>query len=67
MEAAQLTDLEYQINHLISAINRLKEENLTLRQKLAGNIRERTRLQQQNQQAAIKIKRVMGQLKEEIA
>ncbi len=67
MEAAQLTDLEYQINHLISAINRLKEENLTLRQKLAGNIRERTRLQQQNQQATIKIKRVMGQLKEEIA
>ncbi len=66
METAQLSDLERQVDHLILAVDRLKNENHSLRQKLAGSIRERTRLQQQNHQAVAKIKRIMSQLKEEL-
>ena len=67
MNIAELTDLELQIDHLIHSIERLKAENLSLRQKMGSSIRERTRLKEQNQNVTVKIKRIIHKLREELS
>ncbi len=40
----ELSELEYQVDHLLRSLERLKTENNMLRQKLANNARERSLL-----------------------
>lgn len=63
MNTAELNDLELQIDTLIQNLGRLKTDNQTLRHKLASSARERSHLQERNQQAATKIRGIISQLK----
>lgn len=62
----ELSELEYQVDHLLRSLERLKTENSLLRQKLANNARERSLLVAKNLQAAQKIKKIIAQLREEM-
>ncbi|AAO89635.1 TIGR02449 family protein [Coxiella burnetii] len=62
----ELSELEYQVDHLLRSLERLKSENNALRQKLATQVRERSLLVEKNLQAAQKIKKVITQLREEM-
>ncbi|MBT8506526.1 TIGR02449 family protein [Coxiella-like endosymbiont of Rhipicephalus sanguineus] len=62
----ELSELEYQVNHLLRSLERLKTENNMLRQKLANNVRERSLLVEKNLHAAQKIKKIIAQLREEM-
>ena len=62
----ELSELEYQVDHLLRSLERLKSENNALRQKLAIQVRERSLLIEKNIQAAQKIKKVITQLREEM-
>lgn len=62
----ELSELEYQVNHLLRSLERLKTENNILRQKLANNARERSLLVEKNLHAAQKIKKIIAQLREEM-
>lgn len=64
MSTMELNDLEAQIDYLIRTTERLKTENMSLRHKLNGSIRERTQLLERNQNASRQIKRIISQLKE---
>ncbi len=66
METTQLCDLELQVDYLLNFIQRLQEENSTLRQRLADAVQSRSTLQEQHYEAAKKIKLIINQLKEEI-
>lgn len=67
MDTLELNDLEIQINHLMQAMERLKSENRSLKNKLVNCARERARVQEINQNAIKKVKRIIGQLKDEIS
>ena len=67
MNTAELSDLEVQIDSLLENLNRLKTDNQALRNQLAVSIRERSHLQAKNQEAAMKIRRIIRQLKEELS
>ena len=67
MEAMELNSLEEQVDQLLSALQRLKYENASLKQKLNQNAKEQRLLQEKNQKAAAQIKQVINQLKDEIA
>lgn len=62
----ELSELEYQVDHLLRSLERLKTENNMLRQKLANNARERSLLVEKNLYAAQKIKKIIAQLREEM-
>ncbi|AZV74570.1 TIGR02449 family protein [Coxiella burnetii] len=62
----ELSELEYQVDHLLRSLERLKSENNALRQKLATQVGERSLLVEKNLQAAQKIKKVITQLREEM-
>lgn len=66
MNSIELSGLEYQVDHLLHTLERLKIENNTLRQKLANSVRERSFLLEKNKQCAEKIKKVTHQLRKEI-
>lgn len=65
MSILELSGLEYQVDHLLHTLDRLKAENISLRQKLSSSIHERTILLEKNRKAAAKIKKIIAQLKEE--
>lgn len=67
MNTAQLNDLEYTVDDLIKNTERLKSENTALRHQLNISIHEKTRLQESNQRAAIKVKHILRQLKETLS
>lgn len=67
MKILEFNDLELQVDQLIRALERLKTENMSLHNKLTGCARERARLQEKNRKAAIKIKQVINQLKENLS
>lgn len=67
METVELVDLEKQVNHLITNMERLQAENNALRHKLNISLQEKTRLQECNHRAAIKVKHLIRQLREELA
>ncbi len=67
MSIVELNNLEFQVDALIANLENLQRENQTLRGQLASTSRERTRLKEKNQKAAIKIKRIISQLKDEIS
>ena len=66
MQDLDLTNLELQIETLLQDRRALKDENLSLRQKLFKTTHERALLQVKNQTAASRIKRVLSQLRSDI-
>lgn len=67
INTVELTRLEYQIDTLIKAITRLKEENHGLKQQLTDSIQERASLQQKHQTIADNCRRLVTQLREKTA
>ena len=67
MSIVELNNLEFQVDTLISSLEKLQIENQTLRGHLASMNRDRSRLRDKNQRAATKIKRIIAQLKEEVS
>ena len=67
MSTIELNDLELQIDTLLQNLERLKADNLALRDQLATSARERASLQTKNQEAATKIRGIIGQLKEQMS
>lgn len=67
MSTVQLNNLEFQIDTLLQHMEKLQAENQSLRNQLAQTHREKIRLREKNQKAAIKVKRIVSQLKEELA
>lgn len=67
MQSAKLQHLSMQVDHLIQLIETLRLENATLKQKMAVHIKERTRIESKNQRAAEQVKRIIKQIKEELA
>lgn len=67
MSIVELNNLEFQVDALITNLEKLQRENQALRGQLASTNRERTRLKEKNQKAATKIKRIISQLKDEIS
>ncbi len=65
MNTAEITELEAQIENLIRLLGRLKTENQSLRNRLASSVRERSLLQEKQQKAVVKVKRIISQLREE--
>lgn len=63
----ELSGLEYQVDYLLRSLERLQAENASLRQKLAAHVREHTYLAHKNQQVAVRVKKVIAQLKEELS
>lgn len=67
MSTLELSGLEHQVDHLLHSLDRLKAENISLRQKLSHSIRERTLLLEKNRKAASTVKKIITQLKEEMS
>lgn len=67
MSTVQLNSLEFQIDTLLHHVEKLQAENQSLRHQLAQTHREKIRLRDKNQKAVIKVKRIVSQLKEELA
>lgn len=67
MSIVELNNLEFQVDTLLANLENLQKENQALRGQLSNSNRERTRLKEKNQKAATKIKRIITQLKDEIA
>ena len=61
----ELSGLEYQVDHLLRALEQAKSDNQNLRQKVAAHSRERSVLIEKNHHAAKKIKKIISQLKDE--
>lgn len=67
MTTIELSGLEYQVDHLLRSVERLKAENHSLRQKLSRTTRERSELLEKNRKAALKTKKIITQLKEQMS
>lgn len=67
MSTVELNNLEFQVDTLINNLEALQAENQTLKNQLAISNRDKTRLKERNERAATKIKRIITQLKEELA
>ncbi len=63
MNTAELNDLELQVDTLIQNLERLKADNLALRNQLAVSANERSQLQEKNKKAMAQIRGIIGQLK----
>jgi uncharacterized protein (TIGR02449 family) len=66
MDNFDLINLELQIESLLQAHEKLRTENLSLRQKLVKLTQERAELADTNSKAAVKIKRIISQLRNEM-
>ena len=62
----KIISLELQLDHLLNSHHQLGLENQSLRQKLTKLTQERAHLLEKNQQATVKIKRILAQLKKEV-
>ena len=67
MNIVELNNLEFQVDTLLSNLEKLQIENQGLRSQLTHSNRERTHLKEKNQKAVVKIKRIIAQLKDEIS
>ncbi len=67
MYTVELDRLEKQISILLDAYLKLKDENLQLKNQLAGSSRERAKLQTKNHELAKQVKTIISQLKEEMS
>lgn len=67
MNTVEINDLEYRVDDLIGSVERLRNENQSLRHKLTSTTRECSRLRELNKKAAIHIRRIITQLKDELS
>ena len=67
MNLAELNHLAVQVDHLMHIVDTLRLENASLRQKIAVQAQERSRLQNKNQRASKQIRQIIKQVQEEIA
>lgn len=67
MNTAELSDLELHIDSLLENLSRLKTDNEALRNQLAASAHKRSQLQEKHQEAAMKVRRIISQLKEQLA
>ena len=65
MKTIEISGLEYQVDHLLRTLDRLKMENNTLRQRLESSTRERSYLIDKNRRIAANIRKLIAQLREE--
>lgn len=63
MASQQLKVLEGKINELIKVCNQLHEENRTLKANELFLMSERSRLQEKNEEARVKVEAMIGRLK----
>lgn len=66
MDNYDFQNFELQIELLIQSREQLKLENLSLRQKLVKLTQERAELLDKNKRAAVKIKRIISELRNEM-
>ena len=67
MDVTKLKDLELQVEQLIVTIQQLESENASLKQRLHSAVQDRSSLQERHQKASSQIKKIIGQLKEELS
>ena len=67
MNLAELNHLGTQVDQLMHAVESLRLENASLRQKIAVHAQDRARLQHKNQRASKQIRQIIKQIQEEIA
>lgn len=67
MSIVELNNLEFQVDTLIKNLETLQAENQSLKSQLAISNRDKARLKERNDRAAIKIKRIITQLKDELS
>lgn len=67
MSIVQLNNLECQVDTLIDRLEKLQTENQLLRSQLRHTHQEKIRLNDRNQRIVVKVKRIVSQLKEELA
>lgn len=66
MEKTQLVELEIKVQSLMEKIESVKQENQSLRQRIAAATQDRSILQERHHDAVAKIKNIINQLKEEL-
>ena len=67
MNVDQITDLELQVEYLMRTAQELRKENKSLHERLNCAVQDRSELQERHHQAVTQIKKIIGQLKEELA
>ena len=66
MNSVEFEHLGLQVEHLMRMIEALQSENVTLRQKMAIHIKERTRLLHKNQRAVKQVRDLIKEMKEQL-
>ena len=66
MEVIEFTQLEQQVEVLLNSLQYLRYENSSLKQKLKQNLQHSTALEAKNKQAAVQLRKLITQLKEEM-
>jgi len=66
MNTTELDALETDIDHVLSSLEQLQFENLSLKQKITSILKDRTLLDQKNKRAATEVKKILNRLKEYI-
>jgi len=64
LHSSEMAELEYQIEHLLHLLDKIKAENTALKNKVDSMTRKRNILQQRNATAGQEIKNVVRQIKE---
>lgn len=67
MNIVELNNLEFQVDTLLSNLDKLQADNQSLRNQLTAVQRERNRLKEKNQRACVKINRIIAHLKESLS
>lgn len=67
MDTTELSQLEQDINHMISTIEKLRVDNLALNDRLKKNQNERERLMRLNKKASLRIQQIIRHLKGDVA
>lgn len=66
MHMVELSRLEGQIDLILEAYARIKEENQQLKRQLAQSIQERATLQTKNQELASQVRQILSRIKEDM-
>lgn len=66
MDKINFDHLELQLEALLQAHNKLKHDNILLRQKVKKLTQDKSELEERNKKAAAKIRRIISQLRSEM-
>ena len=66
MTELELTSLENKLESLLQSHSKLQEENIILQKKIQEMNAQHTKLLEKNIQAAMQVKKIISQLKEEV-